>query len=379
MIVIGTGITGVGRTKYLESVREYAIEKGFKMDLKDIGPMMFEKASSLRIKIPDDKILDLDSTTLRFLRAAVFEEIIHNVDMYKTGDRDLIISLHMSFRWNKVLLPAFDYYYLNELGSQLYVTLIDSIANIWRRIYEDPDLSHWRGKLSLKEILIWQDEEIFTAEIVSNILNTPYYLVSTSSIGFRRPDPKLLFHILYDVERQRSMNKPPNMLKAYLSYPMTMVKGNEEFEERKNQLVKKLWDSGVIVFDPSMVEDMILVEKAEESGKKDGSIYIDEFDIELPVKDILDSKQYIIDHTVFRDYRLINQSDIVIVFYPVKELSAGVLSEMIYAYTHMKNVYAVFTQKEVSPFFQSYSNKIFRDEDSLIEFIERLVKEHASS
>jgi len=369
MIVIGTGITGAGRTNYLNEVRKYAVDRGHNIVLKDIGPMMFDKASSLRIKIPGNKILDLDPTTLRFLRAAVFEEIIHNADEFKGDEKDLLISLHMSFRWNKVLLPAFDYYYLNELGSQLYVTLIDSVANILKRIYEDESLSHWRGKLNLKELLIWQDEEIFTTEIVSSILNIPYYLISTSAVDFKKPDPRLLYHIMYDVEKPRTLNKSPRMLKAYLSYPMTMVKGNEDFINRKNKLVKKLWETGIIVFDPAMVEDMILVEKAEESGKEDGNIYIEEFDIELPVKEILDARQYIIDHTVFRDYRLINQSDMVIVFYPVKELSAGVLSEMIYAYTHMKNVYALFTQKDISPFFYTYSDRIFRDEDSLIEFL----------
>ena len=372
MIIIGTGITGVGRTRYLEAVKDYAINHGKYVELKDIGPMMFEKASSLRIKIPDNKILDLDPTTLQFLRATVFEEIIHNLNDFKEGEKDLIISLHISFRWNKVILPAFDYYYLNELGSNLYITLIDSVANIWRRIYSDESLSHWRGKLNLKEILIWQDEEIFTTSIVANILNTPHYIFSSSSISFKEPDPKVLYHIIYDVEKPKVEGNKPRMLKAYLSYPMTMVKDRDDIIERKNRLVEKLWENGVVVFDPSMVEDMILVEKAEESGKTDGNIYIEEFDVELPVKEILDAKQYIIDHTVFRDYRLINQSDMVIVFYPVKELSAGVLSEMIYAYTHMKNVYAIFTQKDISPFFQTYSDKIFRDEDELLKYIEEL-------
>ncbi len=372
MIVVGTGITGAGRTALLKSVVEHALSKGRRIDLFDIGPRMFEKASSLRIKIPGDKILDLDSTTLRFLRAAVFEEISHSLDEYRGEDKDLFISLHMSFRWHKVILPAFDYYYLNQIKPDFYATIIDSAACILKRIEESPDLQHWRNKLNLREILIWQDEEVFITSIVADILGSPFYIIPRSS------PPDMLYNIMQEVELPKKKGLKPRMLKAYISYPMTMVKGNEEFERERLELIDKLRKRGVIIFDPVMVEDMILLEKIGDKDVDD-VVYIEEFDVHIPVKDILDAKQYIIDQTIFRDYRLIDQSDMIVVFYPVKELSAGVLSEMIYAHTHMKNVYALFTQKNISPFFLNYSTEIFSDIDSIVEFIGNLVESQIES
>lgn len=366
MIVVSTGITGVGRTSLLEGVREYALSLGRHINLVDIGPKMFEKALSLRIKIPGNKILDLDSSTLRFLRAAVFEEISHGLDDYRGEDKDLFISLHMSFRWHKVILPAFDYYYLNQINPDFYATIIDSVGCILKRIEESPDLQHWRNKLSLREILIWQDEEVFITSIVADILGSPFYIIPRAS------PPDMLYNIMREVELPRSKGLKPRMLKAYISYPMTMVKGNEEFERDRHELIDKLRRRGVIIFDPIMVEDMLLLDKVVDMDVDD-VVYVEEFDIHMMVRDILDARQYIIDQTIFRDYRLIDQSDMIIVFYPVKELSAGVLSEMIYAHTHMKDVYALFTQKNISPFFLNYSTKIFNNIDDIVEFVGGLV------
>ncbi len=365
MIVVGTGITGVGRTHYLRSVAEYSRQNGISADVVDIGPRMFEKASSLRIKIPGDKILDLDTTTLRFLRATVFEEITSYVDDYRGFDKDLMISLHMSFRWSKVLMPAFDYYYLNKIKPDIYCSLIDSVGNILRRLEEEPDLAHWKDKLSVKEILIWLDEEMFTTEIVADILGAPHYMLPSSA------SPSLMYDVVNMVEKPIMRGERPRKLKAYISYPMTMTKGDVEFEESRRELVERLKREGVIIFDPAMIEDMLLLERAREADSN--NFYIEEYGIYISREEVLDAEKYIIDHTVHRDYRFIDQSDMVIVYYPVKELSAGVLSEMIYAHTHMKNVYALFTQKDVSPFFLNYSTKIFRDIDSLVEFISNLI------
>lgn len=362
---MGTGITGVGRTHYLMEVAEYSGLNNVPAKVIDVGPRMFEKASSLRIKIPEDKILDLDTTTLRFLRATVFEEITSNVDEYRGFDKDLMISLHMSFRWSKVLMPAFDYYYLNRLKPDIYCSLVDSVGNILRRMEDTPDLTHWRDKLSIKEILIWQDEEMFTTEIVADILGAPHYMIPSSA------SPSIMYNIVNMVEKPIRKGESPKMLKAYISYPMTMTKGNVEFEETRQELVSKLKEKGVIIFDPAMIEDMILLEKVRDA--EGNNVFIEEYGVYVSREDVLDAEKYIIDHTVHRDYKFIDQSDMIIVYYPIKELSAGVLSEMIYAHTHMKNVYALFTQKNISPFFLNYSTKIFRDIDELVGYVADLV------
>lgn len=262
-------------------------------------------------------------------------------------------------------MPAFDYYYLTLVKPDVYVTIIDSVANIVKRIWTEEDLAHWRDRFSLKEILIWQDEEIFVTSLVSDILGTPFYIIPSVA------QPEMLYNILYHVELPKKKGLKPSMIKAYLSYPMAMVRDNVELQREKDELVRKLTERNVIVFDPGLIEDMRLVERASESSSD--VIELEDLHIKLPVKEVMDASKDVGDQTVARDYRFIDQSDIVIVFYPVRELSAGVLSEMMYAYTHMKNVYSVFTHKPISPFFSTYSTKIFSSVDDLLEFIEELV------
>ena len=370
MILLGTGITGSGRASYLEETKKLAEEYGKEVRLIDVGPEMFLKANSLRVEIPGDKILDLDETALRFLRATVFEGILHEIEDYKINEssKDLYISLHMSFRWKKVLMPAFDYYYVTKVNPDILVTIIDSVGNIRRRIDKNPELYHWRNRLTVKELLIWQDEEIFITKMVADILDKHFYIIPYSSVNLRYPDPSILYDIIYDVELPLMKGEKPKKRRAYLSYPMTHVENKEEFNELKNEFLDKLRKNNIIVFDPIMVEDYVLVDAAK--GKKpDETVYIEEFDVEIPVKEILDAKEYITDSTVYRDYRLIDQSDMVIVFYPTSKLSAGVLSEMNYGFTHMKKVYTYFTERDVSPFFKNYSNYISNDMDKLIERI----------
>ncbi len=370
MIVLGTGITGSGRAKYLHATREYAGGKGRNVDIIDVGPEMFTKASSLRVEIPGDKILDLDETALRFLRATVFEGIVHRIDKFRGDDsnEDLYISLHMSFRWKKVLMPAFDYYYLTKVAPDVLITIIDSVGNIRGRIDKDPELHPWRGKLTIKELLIWQDEEMFITKMVADMLDKHFYIIPSSNIDFKEPDPTILYDLLYDVELPLMRGEKPKKRRAYLSYPMTHVENREEFNKMKNEFLSKLRKNNIIVFDPIMVEDHVLLDSIE--GKEDDEkVYIDLFDVEIPVKEIREAKDYIIDSTVYRDYRFIDQSDMVIVFYPTSKLSAGVLSEMNYGFTHMKKVYTYFTEPDVSPFFRNYSNYISNDIDDLINRI----------
>ncbi|HIQ13577.1 MAG TPA: hypothetical protein EYH44_04250 [Thermoprotei archaeon] len=369
MIVLGTGITGSGRAKYLSATKEYALGRGRNVDLIDVGPEMFVKASSLRVKIPSDKILDLDETALRFLRATVFEGIVHKIDKFRNDDsrEDLYISLHMSFRWKKVLMPAFDYYYLTKVAPDVLVTVIDSVGNIRRRIDKDPELHPWMGKLTIKELLIWQDEEVFITKMVADMLDKHFYIIPFSNIGFKDPDPSILYDILYDIELPLMEGERPRKRRAYLSYPMTHVEDRKEFDRMKNDFLRRLRENNIVVFDPIMVEDHILLDSIENCN--DDEVYIEEFDVALPVDEIKEAKDYIIDSTVYRDYRFIDQSDMVIVFYPTSKLSAGVLSEMNYGFTHLKKVYTYFTEPDISPFFRNYSNYISNDIDDLIRRI----------
>ena len=80
----------------------------------------------------------------------------------------------------------------------------------------------------------------------------------------------------------------------------------------------------------------------------------------------------IADQIVFRDYKLIAQSDFVVVFYDALVPSPGVISEMNYALQTGKRVYGVWLPTSPpSPFFTRYCTRVFASADDLFSYFER--------
>jgi len=186
-VVICTGISGCDRWGYLKSVQQIAEQAGKELKIFDVGSMMFQSAPDLGIPISDKKILDLSAPALRFLRGIVFEEIINDIKKY----RHSIVATRTCFRWNKYLTPAFDVYYLkklNELASTMYVTIIDTYDVIKQRLDEVPQ---WTGRLNLREILIWRDEETFITELLASYQEQPHYIIG------RDEPPETLYHLMF--------------------------------------------------------------------------------------------------------------------------------------------------------------------------------------
>ena len=363
MIIFVTGISGSGRLDYLLEVKKVA---GDRLVIKDIGTLMFEKSRHLGIDIPEGKILDMDPFALDYLRATIFEELLKIAEDFRGYDedsKDLVISTHTCFRWKKHLIPGFNFYYLNQLKPDVYVTIIDNVHHIKARLESRP---HWAGRLTLKDILIWRDEEIFITKMLAKYQDKPFYIIA------RREDPKVLYDIIYNIEKRKRQGKKP-LLKAYLSYPITFMKGNKEWMKKKDNFKKMLREAGVVIFDPMSLEEMELIDlamKAKNNGEEFIEVSVDNCKALIPVQQVYDAKDDIIDQTVARDYNLIDQSDVVIVFYYTTMMSPGVLSELNYGFTHNKEVYAVFPY-ETSPFFQYYTTKIFKQPEELVEYLKK--------
>jgi len=356
MIIFATGISGSRRLDYLKGVERLSEN----MVVKDIGTLMFEKSKQLGINIPEGKILDLDPFALNYLRAAIFEELLKERNIYTGDNLDLTLSTHTCFRWKKHLIPGFNFYYLNELNPDLYVTIIDNVHKVKGRLEQ---VQHWKGRLSIKDILIWRDEEIFVTEMLAQYQNKPYYIIA------RDEGPELLYNLIYRVEKRKMRNEKP-ALKVYLSYPITHVQ--EEFLKEKDEIKQRLKKAGIIVFDPISIKEVELLGFAEEAkmeGKETIIVTVDDFEFEISVKELEEAREDIVNQVVARDYKLIEQSDAIVVYYPVTTLSPGVLSEINYGFTHNKDVYTIFPHESISPFFQYYTTDIFKDVDQLIEYL----------
>jgi hypothetical protein len=191
------------------------------------------------------------------------------------------------------------------------------------------------------------------------------------------------------IRPRRSIHPPPRdptrrlrghgREKVYLSHPIT---GESE------TMLSDIYEFGntlseyYVVFDPYMIKDWNTVEAwrrvvnaAIEAGEprptklnftmeyKSGDIHeeIDANELEAGIKNL---RFQIID----TDYKLIENSAMVVVYHPRAAISAGVMCEMVYAKALAKMVYAYYPY-EPSPFFEWYATRIFTEEDELRDFL----------
>jgi len=346
--ILATGISGSGREEYLRKFIDFSREKGVEIKLFSVGSMMFETARKLGMEIKEDKILDLSPSSLNFLRATVFEQIIRESEDYE----NIVISTHACFRWKKHVFQAFDFHYLNELSPDLFVTISDSVLSIKSRLESS---LQWRGRLTLKDIIVWRDEEILLTKSIADYRSRPFYVIPFSSPG------ETLFNLAFK----------PDSKKAYLSYPITHLENKESSLTSKDFFKEKLRDLGLTVFDPGEIEDAALLEKlkeAEASGVD--KLVIGSNGCEISIIEMEEVVEDLLDQIVARDYQLIDQSDFLIVYYFFPIMSPGVLSEMNYGFSNNKKVFVVFQGPE-SPFFSYYSTKIFKTEEELISFLKK--------
>ena len=356
LVAFTTGISGSGRLDLLKHVAENTEM----LKIIDVGSRMYKKSEELGIQIPEGKILDMDPLALDYLRAATFEDILRDIEAWRRRQIAIAISTHTCFKWKKHLTHAFNFYYLNRINPDIYINIVDNIHYIYVKLQNN---MAWKNRLTLKDLLVWRDEELFITKILAEYKKKPFYLIS------RREDPKMLEKVIFDVEIAKKNGKKPAP-KAYLSYPITHVKGNPNFFKEKEETKRKLKEAGIVIFDPISVEDFEIVGmaySAKKAGQKEIEVEIDGLKAKINVDDVYNALEDIKDQVVARDYQLIMQSDMIIVYYPTKILSPGVLSEINYGFTHNKQVYAIFPYENISPFFEYYTTRIFKDVDSLLD------------
>ena len=339
MKVICTGTSGSGKLEYLKQVVAEAERQGVKIHLYNIGDLMFKKAEELECPTSPEKILDLSPSSLRTLRAAVFEEILKESEKVE----HCIISTHGCFRWKNYLMSAFDVHYLNKLQPDLYITVIDGILNVSKRLNQSPA---WQGRLSLKDILIWRDEEIFVTKMMASFQQKPHYVVAIEQ------PLTTIYNLMFK----------PNITKVYLSYPITLMSHDKKKMNEVREFRDKLREH-FEVFDPLAVEDTELTYEADKNSEEvyDLSKLTEDFGLEPSARAEIE------DQTVIRDYMLIDQSDMVIVYYPTDKTSPGVLCEIIYGSTNNKEVHAVFKER-VSPFLKFHCTKVFADAEAFFDY-----------
>ena len=349
MRVICTGISATGRMAWLRQVVDLARERGLDVSLYDVRETMFEIARDVGEPVDEETILDMFPRALVLLRAAALEKICSELAARKGPDQHWVLNTHAVFRWKNTLISGFDPHYLARLDPHVFVTVTSGVKTTHSRLRAQP---RW-AVMTEEDILTWREEEQFFTEEMARIHRKPQYLLparASVADGFR-----LLFE--------------PRWTKAYLSYPMQHV---EPGVERGLGAFKDRLAQSLVVFDPADVNDFA-PEAVDEEVRTDGSTQLASLRDEEASGVLRDrTQQHIADQIVVRDYKLIQQSDMVVVYYDAPVPSPGVISEMKFALESGKQVYGVWLPpNEPSVFFTRYCSTWFRGTEALFEHFRR--------
>ena len=336
MKIICTGISCSGRKELMRDFQALCKEKELKIGFFNVGDFMKQAAAEAGVEFTE-KVLDSDTAVLALARKSAFYEIANLAQNYEHA----FIGIHACFRWRGVLLEGISFRDILNLPADVFINVVDNLADIAKRMSENPQ---WSG-MHRDEINVWIDEEEFLTKQLANFSNKTYYIVT------RHHDLENFYDLLFSQKK-----------KLYLSYPITLLRETPEKIEQIRAVGARLANF-FIVFDPLDIKDMELLANLEksDSGAKIG-------DIDKGMIERIKTR------TISRDYQFIRQSDFIVVIYPTDKLSPGVLSEMNFASRYNKPVYAVYAHAR-SIFFENLCEQIFDSPEALEQF---LIESYAS-
>lgn len=353
-----TGTSGCGKDRYLEEVADLASRRGRKLDILHVGDIMGDVSREVGYEISKETVLDLEDSRQMSLRMSAYERIVSAME--KQPEIDYMVNTHFSFLWRGRLITALTSQVIDRLSPDIFVTIIDNAQTVRKRLYADPQWS--REGLSLKDILIWREQEIAYTRNEATRLKKPHYVIAR-----KHPASTLL-----------ALVSKQDIKKIYLSYPMTYMgaQGFAEVKKVANELRRDF-----VVFDPSTITESSLegdlgraVSEAERKKKplpESVSIADEEGSQEIPAQEIEDALTNIRGQIVTRDYSLIDQSDMVVILMTRNVMSVGVICEMVYGDTHGKAVYVVspLFHRKPSPFMSYHADETFETTDQMLRYL----------
>ncbi|NLH17927.1 MAG: AAA family ATPase [Phycisphaerae bacterium] len=355
MIVVVTGTVGIDKKPYLRAVCELAQSRGRKIELCNIGDMMYAEAPD----IAPGRILDIPLKRLHGLRRSVMKDILSRA----RGGADLIVNTHATFRWRHGLFPAFDFDQIRRLHPDLFICMVDSIEPLHIRLSRQHPMRH-----SLKDLLVWREEEILATEMMQRGSNDKagFYILSRGcGEGTIEPFYRLLFE--------------PWRKKAYLSFPMTHVMHLPEVIREIEDFRAKI-KRFLICFDPGDLEEAYLPCYAQEAiaaGRPTIEVSALGQMVSFDAREVLSIEADINSQIYARDFALIDQSDMIVSFIPAlpdgsAAVSSGVERELQHAHEAAKEVFVIWQAKRnPSVFVTQTATKVFRTLSEAIGYFDR--------
>jgi adenylate kinase len=350
MRVIVTGQVGMDKKAYLDAAVRFAGDQGEPLAAYHVGDMMYREAPDVR----PGRILDLPLSRLNSLRRAAFKDIIAD----SRGRPNLVVNTHATFRWRHGLFSAFDFDQVRLLEPDLFVCLVDNIEVVHHRLHRDHEID-----ATLKDCMVWREEEILATELMSQALPGSRFCIV--SRGRHAETIRTMFRLACR----------PRLRRVYPSFPMSHVVDMPDVLADIDRFRSALAEH-FITFDPGDVDEKLLLERAI-AAARDGREFLDiaphafggsrtpADPIRVRVREVLDIAGDIDGQIYMRDFKLIDQADMIVSYIPelpggMPGLSSGVERELHHAFEHTKEVYVVWRPaKTPSPFITETATRIF--------------------
>ena len=369
MRAIVTGQIGVDKKPYLRAVVDAAERAHGKVELFNVGDLMYREAPDVR----PGRILDLPWSRLASLRRAVLKDVI-SATTPAADHPNVIVNTHATFRWRHGLFSAFDFDQLQMLRPEMFICLVDNIEVVHHRLHQEHEID-----ATLKDCMVWREEEILATELMAQALGCGqnFYILSRG----RQKDT---------VETALRLVTRPEMRKVYPSFPMSHVVDMPdvlaEIDGFRAALARHF-----ITFDPGDVDEKLLLDRAI-AASKEGKDYLDVTphsfggsktgpNIKVRVREVLDIAGDIDGPIYMRDFKLIDQSDMIVSYIPeipgeggkgIPGLSSGVERELQHAWEHTKEVFVVWKpRKAPSPFITETATKVFSTTEEALSYFEK--------
>jgi adenylate kinase len=352
MRAIVTGQVGVDKGPFLEGLRTEALRRGHDLQVCHVGQMMYAEAPD----VPAGRILNLPINRLNALRRSVFREILGIAERHQ----HVLINTHATFRWKHGLFAAFDFDQIKVFDPDRYITLLDNVENVHQRLLRDHEIDH-----TLKDIMVWREEEILATEIIANITRGFGHFFMLSR-GRNVANTQTLYRLLFEPERK----------KAYLSFPMTHVADQPEILKRIDDFKREI-QIHFTCFDPSDVDEYLLhirAIQAMQEGQTTIEVPASQGSLSLKTTDVAQISGDILGQIYARDFKMIDQADLIISIIPEMPggspaLSSGVERELHHAFEGGKEVYVLWLCRSTpSPFITETATRVFTQMTQGIEY-----------
>ena len=329
MIVFSCAIAGSDRISLESKAVKIAKQHSKNLEIINFIDEMVKVANKTNPYINSKNIPNLDIENIRLLKENALKNI--KTVMEENRKKDYIIDGHMSFWWRGGPLSLINSKDMRALNPDFFVSVLNDPNTVNKNLQKKKS---WEDKtVDEYEIALWSELELYTADLISNSIGRKNYVIGS------KEDPNTLYELIYR----------PDKPKAYISYTIEHRKSGYEALEKFIGKIKKY----LIVFNPKAVDIDAYKENANER-----------------------TKNLIFNQTVRRDFHLVDQTDITIVYLSDLVYSSGVDGERMHAHFTGKKVLLYFPFEKYSPFTPYFVDNMFKSETDLIKEIKELSKKY---